>query len=650
MEQGDPPCFFIQERIRTGDDAPRGHMRRIFGARSPLEPRFIAGTVGEIEELFGSGIPDLPEGPAGSAPGERFLVDLFPPIRKSLRDLVEHIYRGLSAGSGEQSAFASGKDAAAFDEFEQVLEKVLAAIVEQERRLGLMNLFWLGHSKVVADVLQEFFSQQGVKLNIKYQVHPFLAGVHRNPLDRVWARFKHQNGNTLRQNLGADFNTALIDCIIDDQLPLTEPSSLRLNFQQILVDNNKRFRLTFPEFREMHATFRERLREVLRRKDPRTLELIRRRLPDVRPESYDEERSMIRLLFNNHVVTYLLAEFTGAGEGTFRSPVNRLERATRRKWSDLVLDYLDLLQAVKRSEVVDLARQSVELVGHLQAEAEFRVRYEEGRLFRFYPDGEILKLARKITVVFADLRGFTAVSEGGISERELANQLYEVFDPFASLVERYHGRIDKFTGDGAMITFGFSRVTPDDELNALRTALAIQDMMASLRASGRTKFSMGISVHTGRAQVAHFVVDDRTMDRTVIGRNVNIAGRLSGSAKIHGGAFGGEALDDAAQTRVEGSGARREVWVDESGILFNTGIVVSQDTVEEIVRQGVTEPWTRGDVHGYRVLDEIEKKNILLEYVGDAKFRGVGRSIAIYRLGVGDIGLGSDAAPSRGRA
>jgi class 3 adenylate cyclase len=95
----------------------------------------------------------------------------------------------------------------------------------------------------------------------------------------------------------------------------------------------------------------------------------------------------------------------------------------------------------------------VDVVGQLQAEAELRVRYEEGRLFRFYPDGEILKLARKITVVFADLRGFTAASEGGISERELAQQLYEVFDPFASLVERYHGRIDKFTGDGAMITF-----------------------------------------------------------------------------------------------------------------------------------------------------------------------------------------------------
>jgi class 3 adenylate cyclase len=625
-------------------------MRRIFGPRSTVEPRFVRGTLGELEELFGSRVPELPEGPLGSAEQEAYHVDLFPPIRKSLRDLIEHIYRGLSAGGEEQATFASGKDAAAFDAFEQVLEKVLAAVVEQERRLGLMNLFWLAHSKVVAEVLQEFFSQQGVKLGIKYQMHPFLAGVHRNARDRVWARFKHQNGNTLRQNLGADFNTALIDCIIDDQLPFTETSLARVNFQQILVDNNKRFRLNFPEFREMHAAFRERLRQVLRRREPRLLELIRRVLPDVRPEAYDEERCMTRLLFNTHVVTYLLAEFAGADGGAFRSPVHRLERATRRKWSDLVLDYLDLLQAVKRSEVVDLARQSVDVVSHLRDEAEFRVRYEEGHLFRFYPGEEILKLARKITVVFADLRGFTAASEGGISERELADQLYSVFDPFASLVERYHGRIDKFTGDGAMITFGFSRVTPDDELNALRTALAIQDMMAGLRASGRTRFSMGISVHTGRAQVAHFIVDDRTMDRTVIGRNVNIAGRLSSSGKIQGGTFGGEAWEDAPQARPAPGATRRDVWVDDAGILFNTGIVVSQDTVEEVVRQGAAEPWTRGGVHGYRILDESEKKNILLEYVGDAKFKGVGRSIAIFRLGVEETGSGREAAASRERA
>ena len=626
-------------------------MRRAFGEGSHLEPRFIGGTLGEIEQLFGSGIPDLPEGPLGPVMGETFLVDLFPPIRKSLRDLVEHIYRGLSGdGGGDQANFATGKDAAPFDHFEQVLEGVLATIVEQERRLGLLNLFWLAHSKAVAEVLQEFFSQPGVKVGIKYQMHPFLKGVHRNPLERVWARFKHRNGNSLRQNLGAGFNTALIDCIIDDQLPFTEVSAARLNFQQILVDNNKRFRLSFPEFREMHGAFRDRLRDVLRRKDPQLLDMIRRWVPGVRAEMYEEERATSRLLFNTHLVTYLLAEFTGVAAAGFRSPVSRLERVTGRNWRDLVLDYLDIIEAVKRTEAVDIARQMVEVVGHPQTEVELRVRYDEGSLFRFYPESEILKLARKITVVFADLRGFTATSEGGISERELAHHLYEVFDPFAGLVERYHGRIDKFTGDGAMITFGFSRVAPQDELNALRTALAIQDMMRNLRTSGRTEFSMGISVHTGRAQVAHFIVDDRTMDRTVIGRNVNIAGRLSSSAKVQGNAFDMEARDGDVQPRAEGDGSRRDVWVNDVGVLFNTGIVVSQDTVEEIVKQGVAEPWSHGSVHGYRVADETLKKNILLEYVADAKFKGVGRSIAIYRLGVEDTGVRGEVAPSRDRA
>jgi class 3 adenylate cyclase len=610
-------------------------MRRIFGGQASPDPRFIAGTLEEIEELFGGRVPELPDGPLDPSAGDVFLVDIFPPLRKSLRDLVEYLYRGMTAAAsgGERAAFAHGGSAAPLDQFEKVLEIVLAGVIEQERRLGLMNLFWLAHSKAVAEVLQDFFSQPRIKLDLKYQMHPFLQGVHRNALERVWARFKHRDGNPLQQNLGAAFNTALIDCIIDDQIPFTETSLARLTFPQLLVENNKRFRLNFREFREMHAAFRERLRDVLRRKDPRMMEMFRRWLPSVRPDAYDEERSVNRLLFNNHVVTYLLAEFAGAWAVGFNSPVGRLERTTHRTWGELVLDYLDLLQAVKRSEVVDLARQAVGVVGYAQSEVDLRTRYDEGRLFRFHPDGEIWKLARKITVVFADVRGFTATSEGGVSERELAHHLYEVFDPFAALVERYRGRIDKFTGDGAMITFGFSRVTPQDEINALRTALAIQELMTGLRADGRTDFTIGISVHTGRAQVAHFVLNDQSMDRTVIGRNVNIAGRLSSSGKAQGGMADDTAGEDQPQIPLDPSGARKEVWVDEAGTLYNTGIVVSQDTVEEVVRLGVAEPWARGGVHGYRFFDEVLGKNVLLEYVGDARFKGVGRSIAIYRLG-----------------
>jgi class 3 adenylate cyclase len=311
--------------------------------------------------------------------------------------------------------------------------------------------------------------------------------------------------------------------------------------------------------------------------------------------------------------------------------VLQAERICGRGWSDLVAEYLDLTQAVRRSEVVDLARRVVRLVGPQAKEGDLRRAHEAGRLFRFGVGAEIWRLARTVTVVFADLRGFTATSEGGISERELAHHLYDVFDPIAGMVAQYRGRIDKFTGDGVMITFGFARGTETDELNALRTALAIQAHMARLRAEGRTAFSMGISIHTGRAQVTHFIVDDWSMDRTVIGRNVNIAGRLSGSGKTQAAAF-----DDGW---TDGGGAEaqpeptQDVWVDGDGTLYNTGIVVSQDTVEALVSGGRAAPWSRGEARGYCISDATAGKNLLLEYVGDAKFKGVGRSVAIYRLG-----------------
>jgi class 3 adenylate cyclase len=484
-----------------------------------------------------------------------------------------------------------------------------------------MNLFWLAHSKAVAEVLQDFFSQPRIKLDLKYQMHPFLQGVHRNALERVWARFKHRDGNPLRQNLGTDFNAALIDCIIDDQIPFTETSLARLTFPQLLVENNKRFRLNFREFREMHAAFRERLRDVLRRKDSRMMEMFRRWLPGVRSDAYDEERSVNRLLFNSHVVTYLLAEFAGAWAVGFNSPVGRLERATHRAWGELVLDYLDLLQAVKRSEVVDLARQAVGVVGYAQSE----VDSGPDTTRRLFPSSR--QRDWKLAEDHGGVRRvwFTATSEGGVAEQELAPSY--VFD------QRHCGTCragSTSSGDGAMMTFGFAGHARG-RVNALRTALAIQELMAGLRADRRTDFTIGISVHTGRAQVAHFVLNDRSMDRTVIGRNVNIAGRLStGKAERDGGRRPGE---DQPQIPLDPSGARREVWVDGAGVLYNTGIVVSQDTVEEVVRLGMAEPWARGGVHGYRFFDEALGKNVLLEYVGDARFKGVGRSIAIYRLG-----------------
>jgi class 3 adenylate cyclase len=623
-------------------------MRTILESLAGREPRFIEGTARELEELFGSRVPDLPEGQLAPEETDTLLVDLHPGLSQGLRDLIEFIYRTLAEreGAGADASLDRGGPHTPFRRFEEALEAVLATIIEQERRLGLLNLFWLAHSKHASALIQEIFSRPGIKISIKYQMHPLLQGAYRNAYSRVWARFTSQSRARLRRNLGAAFNPSLIDCMIDDQLPLTETSLSKVNFAAVLVENNKRFRISFREFKEIYGACRDRLREGIQRKETRLLEIIRRALPSIRPELYDDERGATRILFNGRVLTYLLGDLGGLGARILNSPILKAEVTARRGWSELLADYWDLLQAVKRSEVVDLARQSVTLVGSGHTEVELRERYDEGRLYRFHPGSEVLKLARKITVLFADLRSFTRTSEGGVSEAELTERLYEVFDPLANIVERYHGRIDKFTGDGVMITFGSARVTRQDELNALRTALAMQQMMAALRATGRTRFEMGISVHTGRAQVAHFIVDDETMDRTVIGRNVNIAGRLSGSGKIQASPFGDE-WDRGEPVATTTETTHRDVWVDEDGTLYNTGIVVSQDTVEELLKLVESQTPAEAERGGYRFHDEILRKNILLEYRGDAKFKGVGRSIAIYRLGLEDGQPQGSPGPSR---
>ncbi len=622
-------------------------MRSIFERVADREPRFIEGTVRELEELFGRPLPELPEVQPMPGEAELLLVDLHPALAKALRDLVEFIYALLTdrdrAPGGARLERSGGETP--FTRFEQMLDAILTTIIERERRLGLLNLFWLAHSKSAAEVVQEFFSRSGIRVDVKYQIHPLLQGAYRNTVARVWARLKSRGGRPLRQAFGADFNSSLADCIIDDQLPLTEFQLEKLNFAQLLVENNKRFRLGVREFKEILAACRDRLREGLLRREPRLLDVLRRALPTVRPEQYEEERQVMRLLFSSQVLAYLLADLGGLGVRLVESPTLRSGVSARRGWSELLLDYQDLVQSVKRSEAVDLLRQSITLAGPEHSEGELRTCFAEGRLFRFYPGEEVLKLARKVTVVFADLRGFTRTSEGGVSEMELAERLYEVFDPLAAIVEQFHGRIDKFTGDGAMITFGSTRVTREDELNALRTAIAVQELMARLRAAGRTRFVMGISVHTGRAQLAHFIVDDHTMDRTVIGRNVNIAGRLSGSGKSQLSPF--EEVQDEASPIPAGAGpdAARDVWVDAEGTLYNSGIAVSQDTVEELLRHVEAEPLAGARGGGYRLWDEGQRKKVLLEYVGDVKFKGVDRSLAIFRLDV----EGGNSASTVGR-
>src|SRR6185295_12826779 len=186
----------------------------------------------------------------------------------------------------------------------------------------------------------------------------------------------------------------------------------------------------------------------------------------------------------------------------------------------------------KRFEILCGARDRIQLIGSFGRERDLDDKASRGlRVYEFGASAQVLNNAVNATVLFLDLRGFTKTSEGQVSERDLTRELYVVFDAFVPHVRRFGGTIDKFLGDGIMITYGTVHSSPLDALNAVRTAIVCQNTIRKMREAGKTVFQMGISIHHGRVYLARFIADENSVQSTVIGRNVNLAGRLSSAAK-----------------------------------------------------------------------------------------------------------------------
>ena len=131
--------------------------------------------------------------------------------------------------------------------------------------------------------------------------------------------------------------------------------------------------------------------------------------------------------------------------------------------------------------------------------------------------------ARKVvTILFADLVGSTA-----LEERMDAESVRTILDRFyASMrneVERFGGRVVKFTGDGVMAVFGVPDVREDDALRAVDAAIAMREDLERLADDLGLPLGLRIGINTGEV-----VVSDT--DQDVVGDCVNVASRLEGAA------------------------------------------------------------------------------------------------------------------------
>ena len=135
----------------------------------------------------------------------------------------------------------------------------------------------------------------------------------------------------------------------------------------------------------------------------------------------------------------------------------------------------------------------------------------------------------EVAVLFADLRGFTAMAEG-MDPAALARFLSEFRSRIARPVVTHGGVIDKYIGDGVMVVFGAPKSSAGDARRALECARAIADAIANWSDErsrrGERAVAIAIGGHWGTA-FAGVLSDGRVLEYTVIGDVVNVASRLS---------------------------------------------------------------------------------------------------------------------------
>ncbi|NNM66392.1 MAG: adenylate/guanylate cyclase domain-containing protein [Spirochaetales bacterium] len=176
-----------------------------------------------------------------------------------------------------------------------------------------------------------------------------------------------------------------------------------------------------------------------------------------------------------------------------------------------------------------------------------------------------------VTVLFLDIRNFTAFSEKR-SPEEVVHFLNGLFDFMIDIVNKNHGIINKFLGDGFMAVFGAPLPEGNSQQNALKAAIELRGELSSRIARGEIPPTrIGIGIHCGTAVTGN-VGSPQRREYTVIGNVVNTASRLESLNKEmgtnllvsdevwHAGAWDGLLGKPRGQTLLRGQEAPLNVW------------------------------------------------------------------------------------------
>jgi adenylate cyclase len=206
-------------------------------------------------------------------------------------------------------------------------------------------------------------------------------------------------------------------------------------------------------------------------------------------------------------------------------------------------DDLELISAVaaQTAIAVENARAHERLAREEVARANYSRFLPEYVVKQMLENPESFKLggvSQTITILFADIRGFTRISEHAPPEK-IVSLLNRYFSAMTDIIFAHGGTLDKYLGDGLMALFGAPTATPDDASNALNAAVAMQRRLLGinreLRDEGFAEIGVGMGLHTGEVVVG-YIGSERRSEYTAIGDTVNTSSRLESNAQ------GGEIL------------------------------------------------------------------------------------------------------------
>ncbi len=140
-----------------------------------------------------------------------------------------------------------------------------------------------------------------------------------------------------------------------------------------------------------------------------------------------------------------------------------------------------------------------------------------------------------VSVLFADIRGFTSMSEKMTAE-EVSVILNEYFSAIEPIITKYNGVINKFIGDAVMAIFGDPI---EDELHPMKAVLCANEMLKCVRKlrykwmdENKPDIEIGIGINTGEVFVGN-IGSEKRLEYTVIGDTVNIASRIESYNKVY---------------------------------------------------------------------------------------------------------------------